>query len=450
MDKKLVYAVVAVVVLVVVLLGGKKAGWWGGEKSIEVAVEGVSKRSITETVSASGQIQSEVEVAISPDIPGEIVLLTVIEGDKVKRGDLLVKIDPQIQRTNVDRLEASLNTVKANLASSRSRLSQSRAQFENTEASFNRTKSLFEKNVVSQAEFDAANSQYIVAKNEVESAEQSVKAAEFNVESSEAGLREAQKNLNRTEIYSPVEGTVSKLNFEAGERVVGTSQMAGSEIMVISDLNEMEVVVDVNENDIIRVGLGDSCEIEVDAYMNRKFKGIVTSIANSAISQGMSTDQVTNFEVIVRILRSSYTDLQNEKQPGLSPFRPGMSASVDIHTKKVDDVIAIPIQSVTTREIAQEEFGEDGEKKPDRKKIKRAGKPNGPVEEVVFVRDGGSVRQVAVKTGIQDNLYIEVLEGLSLDDEVIKAPYSAISKELEDGTGITIVDEEDLFKPEEE
>ena len=450
MNKKLVFAVVAVVVLVAVLLGGKKAGWWGGEEAIEVAIEEVSKRSIIETVSASGQIQSEVEVAISPDIPGEIIKLTVIEGDKVKRGDLLVKIDPQLQKTNVERLEASLNTVKANMANTRSRLAQSRAQFENSEASFNRTKQLFEKNVVSQAEFDAANSQYIVSENEVEAAEQSVKAAEFNVESSEAGLREAQKNLNRTEIYSPVDGTVSKLNFEAGERVVGTSQMAGSEIMVISNLKEMEVVVDVNENDIIRVGLGDSCEIEVDAYLNRKFKGVVTSIANSAMSQGMSTDQVTNFEVIVRILRASYADLENEKQPGLSPFRPGMSASVEIQTKKVDDVLAVPIQSVTTREIEKEETDEDGEKKRKRKKVKRAGKTDGPVEEVVFVIDGSTVKQVAVKTGIQDNLYIQVLEGLSLEDVVVKAPYSAISKELEDGDSVTEVDEEDLFKSEEE
>ena len=447
MNKKLVFAVVSVVVLVIVLLGGKKAGWWGGEEAIEVAFEEVSKRSIIETVSASGQIQSEVEVAISPDIPGEIIKLTVIEGDKVKRGDLLVKIDPQLQKTNVERLEASLNTVKANLANTRSRLAQSRAQYENSEASFNRTKDLFEKNVVSQAEFDAANSQYIVSENEVEAAEQSVKAAEFNVESSEAGLREAQKNLNRTEIYSPVDGTVSKLNFEAGERVVGTSQMAGSEIMVISDLQEMEVVVDVNENDIIRVGLGDSCEIEVDAYLNRKFKGVVTSIANSAMSQGMSTDQVTNFEVIVRILRASYADLENEKQPGLSPFRPGMSASVEIQTKNVDNVVAIPIQSVTTREIEDEET--DGEGAEKRKKVKRAGKTDGPVEEVVFIKDGSTVKQVAVKTGIQDNLYIEILEGLSLEDIVVKAPYSAISKELEDGTSVAEVDEEDLFKSEE-
>ena len=376
MNKKLVYAVLSVVVLVIVLLGGKKAGWWGGEEAIEVAFEEVSKRSIIETVSASGQIQSEVEVAISPDIPGEIIKLTVIEGDKVKRGDLLVKIDPQLQKTNVERLEASLNTVKANLANTRSRLAQSRAQYENSEASFNRTKDLFEKNVVSQAEFDAANSQYIVSENEVEAAEQSVKAAEFNVESSEAGLREAQKNLNRTEIYSPVDGTVSKLNFEAGERVVGTSQMAGSEIMVISDLQEMEAVVDVNENDIIRVGLGDSCEIEVDAYLNRKFKGVVTSIANSAMSQGMSTDQVTNFEVIVRILRASYADLENEKQPGLSPFRPGMSASVEIQTKNVDNVVAIPIQSVTTREIEDEET--DGEGAEKRKKGKACRKNRWP------------------------------------------------------------------------
>ena len=448
MNKKLVYAVVAVVVLVVVLLAGKKAGWWGGEEAIEVAVEEVSTRDIVETVSASGQIQSEVEVIISPDIPGEIRHLSIIEGDKVEKGDLLVKIDPEIQRTTVERLEASLNTTKANLANSRSRLAQSKAQLENSEASFNRTKELFEKSVVAQSEFDAANAQYIVAQNDVEAAEQSVKAAEFNVESSEAALREAQKNLNRTEIYSPVNGTVSKLNFEQGERVVGTSQMAGSEIMVISDLNEMEVVVDVNENDIIRVGLGDSCDIEVDAYVNRKFKGIVTSIANSATSQGLNTDQVTNFEVKVRVLRNSYSDLENEKQPGMSPFRPGMSASVDIRTRRVKDVVAIPIQCVTTREIIEEDEETEEEGSRRRKRVKRNRKSDAPVEEVVFIKDGSIVTQVAVKTGIQDNLYIEILEGLSLEQEVVKAPYSAISKELEDGTSITEVDEEDLFKSE--
>jgi len=436
------------VVLISVLIGGKKAGWWGDEEALEVATEVVSTRDIVETVSASGQIQSEVEVVISPDIPGEIVQLTLIEGDRVNKGDLLVKIDPALQRTNVERLEATLNTVKANLANSMSRLAQSQAQLVNAAASFNRTKELFENNVVAQSDFDASNASFIVAQNDVEAAHQSVKAAEYNVESSEAGLREAQKNLNRTEIYSPVSGTVSKLNFEQGERVVGTSQMAGSEIMVIADLNEMEVRVDVNENDIIRVGLGDSCDIEVDAYLNRKFKGVVTSIANSATSSGMNTDQVTNFEVVVRVLRSSYSDLENEKQPGLSPFRPGMSASVDIHTRKVEGVLAIPIQCVTTREKELEE--DEGESERKKKRKRKSRNNDGPVDEVVFILDGDKAKQVSVTTGIQDNLYIAITEGLSGDEEIIKAPYSAISKELENEDVVTVVDEEDLFKAEDE
>lgn len=452
MNKNLIFAIVGVLALVAVMIGGKKAGWWGGDDDIEVVFASVEKRNITETVSASGQIQSESEVIISPDVPGEIVELKLIEGDKVEVGQLLVKIDPDLQRTNVERLEAALSTSKANQANAESRLAQSRAQLINAEASFNRSKQLFLDKVIPESEYDGANAQFIVAQNEVEAALQSVKAAEFNVKSAEAGLREAQKNLGRTEIYSPVAGTISKLNFEQGERVVGTSQMAGSEIMIIADLNEMEVIVDVNENDIIRVGLGDSCDIEVDAYLGKTFKGIVTSIANSATSNGMNTDQVTNFEVKVRVLKESYADLTNDKQPELSPFRPGMSASVDIKTKKVSDVVAVPIQSVTTREVEEEtaDEGDEGGEKPKRRSRRRkSSDPKAETQEVVFIRDGSSVKMVEVKTGIQDNLFIQILEGLNGEEEVVKAPYSAVSKELEDGSGITEVEEKDLFKSEE-
>jgi len=361
-NKILVLLVAVVVVLLVVVTVAKKKGLIGGETATKVAVEEVIKRSIVETVSASGKIQSESEVIISPDVSGEIMELPVKEGDKVIEGQLLVKIDPDIQQSNVERLEAALNTSKANLANAQSRLSQSDARLINSTANFNRTKKLFEDKVVAQSEFDATTSEFEVAKSDVEAARQSVEASRFQVKSAQAGLKEAQKSLTRTEIYSPVNGTISKLNFEKGERVVGTTQMQGSEIMTIADLDEMEVTVEVNENDIIRVGFSDTCDIEVDAYLGKTFKGIVTNIANSAMSSGMGTDQITNFEVKVRVLRNSYATLVNEKQPDQSPFRPGMSATVDIRTKQVLDVPSVPIQAVTTRSKKELQEGSDGKK----------------------------------------------------------------------------------------
>jgi len=361
-NKILVLLVAVVVVLLVVVTVAKKKGLIGGETATKVAVEEVIKRSIVETVSASGKIQSESEVIISPDVSGEIMELPVKEGDKVIEGQLLVKIDPDIQQSNVERLEAALNTSKANLANAQSRLAQSDARLINSTANFNRTKKLFEDKVVAQSEFDATTSEFEVAKSDVEAARQSVEASRFQVKSAQAGLKEAQKSLTRTEIYSPVNGTISKLNFEKGERVVGTTQMQGSEIMTIADLDEMEVTVEVNENDIIRVGFSDTCDIEVDAYLGKTFKGIVTNIANSAMSSGMGTDQITNFEVKVRVLRNSYATLVNEKQPDQSPFRPGMSATVDIRTKQVLDVLSVPIQAVTTRSKKELQEGSDGKK----------------------------------------------------------------------------------------
>ena len=279
-----------VIVLLAAVFVGKQKGLIGGKTALKVAAENVSIRNIVETVSASGKIQSESEVIISPDVAGEIMELPVKEGDKVEKGQLLVKIDPDIQQSNVERLEAGLNTSKANLANAQSRKAQSDARLTNSTANFERVKKLYEDKVIAQSEYDATTSEFEVAKSDVEAAKQSVRASKYSVKSAEAGLKEAQKNLTRTEIYSPVTGTISKLNYEKGERVVGTSQMQGSEIMKIADLNEMEVLVEVNENDIIRVGLGDTCDIEVDAYLGKDFKGIVTNIANSAMSSGMGTD----------------------------------------------------------------------------------------------------------------------------------------------------------------
>jgi len=455
-NRILILLAVVVVILLIVVAVAKKKGLVGGAPATKVVVEEVATRDIIETVSASGKIQSEVEVIISPDVAGEIMELPVKEGDKVVEGQLLVKIDPDIQQSNVERLEAALNTSKANLANARSRKSQSDARLTNSKANFDRIKKLFEDKVVSQSEYDATISEYEVAKSDVEGSRQSVQASLYSVKSAEAGLKEAKKNLNRTEIYSPVSGTISKLNFEKGERVVGTSQMQGSEIMKIADLAEMEVVVEVNENDIIRVGYYDTCDIEVDAYLGESFKGVVTNIANSAMSEGMGTDQVTNFEVKVRILRASYAGLVNEKQPDQSPFRPGMSATVDIRTRKVGNVITVPIQAVTTR--SEKDLKKKGEDK--RKRRKKKSKPDSADEtqpaiaedavEVVFVLSEGEVVAKKVETGIQDNEFIEVMTGVESGESVVTAPYRAISKKLSSGDPVEVVTQDELYGGESE
>ena len=457
-NRILLLLAVVVIVLLVAVFVGKQKGLVGGSAAVKVATESVSKRNIVETVSASGKIQSESEVIISPDVAGEIMELPVKEGDRVEEGQLLVKIDPDIQQSNVERLEAALNTSKANLANAQSRKAQSDARLTNSKANFDRVQKLFEDKVVSQSEYDATVSEYEVSKSDVEAARQSVEASRFQVKSAAAGLKEAEKNLTRTEIYSPVTGTISKLNYEKGERVVGTSQMQGSEIMKIADLNEMEVLVEVNENDIIRVGLGDTCDIEVDAYLGKDFKGIVTNIANSAMSSGMGTDQITNFEVKVRVLRNSYAGLANEKQPDQSPFRPGMSATVDIRTRQVNDVLVVPIQAVTTR--TESELAEDSDKKrPRRNRDKESDDEedgtddeksiSGEPLEIVFVVEDGKAVAVRVETGIQDNEYIQIKSGLSNEQVVVVAPYRAISKKLKPGDDIEAVSKDELYTASE-
>ncbi len=324
---------------------------------------------------------------------------------------------------------AALNTSKANLANSKARASQAKAQFINAEATFKRNQSLFKDKAISESEFDAAKSAYEVAKAEVESAEQGIVASQYNVKSAEASVKEASDNLLKTTIFSPVNGTVSMLNVEQGERVVGTLQMAGTEMMRIANLKEMEVKVDVNENDIVRITVGDTAIIEVDAYKERKFKGIVTQIANSAKTIGLSADQVTNFEVRVRILRSSYEDLILKDKAHLSPFRPGMSAMVEIQTKTVYNVVSVPIQAVTTREDTAATNAE---------KLK-AGlnvKVDPVMQECVFVFENNIAVMKKVVTGIQDNKIIEIVSGLKPGDEVITGPYSLVSKTLYDGDPI--------------
>lgn len=449
--KKVIWIVVIGVAVLVLAITLKKCS---SSDTINVATEEAAKRNITELVSANGKIQPEVEVKISSDVSGEIVELYVKEGDQVKKGDLLCKINPLIYESNSSRMVATLNGAKANLANAKARLEQIKASFVNTETSYNRNKKLFDQGAISQADFDAAKAAYEGAKADVKAAEESVNASEYNVKSTEASLKEANDNLAKTNIYSPVNGTVSKLNKEKGERVVGTAQMEGTEIMRLANLNEMEVSVDVNENDIVRVHYNDTADIEVDAYLGRKFKGIVTEIANSANTTGVTAEQVTNFVVKIRILQESYQDLMTENH-NRPPFRPGMSATVDVQTKKVKDVVTVPIQSVTTRtdssayEMKKMETGEEQEGgivvNDNKNKDTEAGKDQLKVEECVFVYADGKAKKIVVTTGIQDNNYIEIRSGIKAGDEVISAPYSAIAKQLKDGTLVTKVPKEELF-----
>ena len=445
------FSIIGVVLIIILLAVGKKAGWIGKKDVTEVSTEKVTKRTIIETVSASGKIQPEVEVKLSPDVSGEVVELLIKEGDKVKKGDLLAKIKPDIYESNYEQMQAALNSQKANEANAKARLAQVKSQFINAKLTYDRNETLFKQNAISQSEYDAAKTAFDVAKEEVAAAEELYKAAQFNVQSTNATVKEARENLAKTNIYAPVDGTISKLNIELGERVVGTTQFAGTEIMRIANLNEMEVSVDVNENDIVRVGLYDTALIEVDAYLNRKFKGIVTEIANSAETTGVTTDQVTNFTVKIRILRESYQDLINPEHPNLSPFRPGMSATVDIQTKTVYNVLSLPIQAVTVREDTthkeKKEIKPEQETDETQTAVKKTEHAE-PQQEYVFLYNDGKVKMVKVKSGIQDNMYIQILSGLKENDEVVTSPYTAITKTLKDNAAVKKVDKKELFKEE--
>ncbi len=433
-----IYLGIGVVVLLVVLVAGKKAGWFGADNLEQVSIEKATTRTIVETVSASGKIQPEIEVKISPDVSGEIIALYVKEGDKVKKGQLLVKIRPDVYESYLDRATAALNNSKANLANTE-------ARFVQAEQAYKRNTKLHNDKVISDADFEQIKSNYMVSKADVE-------AARFNIKSAEASVKEAKDNLFKTTIFSPVDGTVSKLNVEEGERVVGTTQMSGTEMMRIANLNSMEVNVDVNENDINRLSLGDTATIEVDAFIDKKFKGIVSEIANSANIVGSSADQVTNFSVKIRVLPESYANLVTDKSLA-SPFRPGLSATVDIQTEKITNILTVPIQAVTTRDDTSDIDKSPSvkiAKKADNKESTTAKTDAKSVEffEYVFVVEAGKVKMQLVKTGIQDDQYIQILSGLSEGQEVVTAPYLAISKKLKNGSMVKVVKEDELFKEE--
>jgi HlyD family secretion protein len=403
------------IVLIILAVIGKKQGWFGKAYMVKVASEKIEKRTITETITANGKIQPEKEVKISPDVSGEIVELRVKEGDQVEKGQLLLRIKPDTYISVRDRAIATINSARA-------RLAQSEAQFVQAELSFRRINQLYEEKTVSKSDFEQAQASYAVAKSEVD-------AARYSVISAEASLKEADENLLKTSIYAPMSGTISMLLVELGERAVGTGLMSGTELMRVADLSRMEARVEVNENDIVRVKLGDTALIEVDAYLDKKFKGIVTEIANSAKTTGVSADQVTSFDIKVLFLPGSYSDLV--KEGNKNPFRPGMSTTVDIQTDTRKDVLAVPIQSVTTRKDTTKAASTLSEE---------------TIRTLVFLTDGKYALARDVKTGIQDNSFIEIKEGVNEGDQVISAPFSAISKKLSDSTLIEIVKKEELYK----
>ena len=415
-NKLLYYLLGAVGVIIIFAVIGRSAGWIGGAKETEVEFATVKKTTIIEKVSASGEIQPEVEVKLSPDVAGEIIELNVVEGDSVEMGKLLVKIRPDNFISALERSRANLNQQMANLAQSRAALQRSEAQFTQVKLNFERQQKLYQQKAISDADFETARANYITAEKDLEAAKQNVTASEFIVKSSQASVNEASENLRLTNVNSPVSGIVSSLLVEKGERVVGTQQMAGTEMMTIADLSKMEVRVDVNENDIVRLSLGDTTIIDVDAYSStgKKFKGIVTSIANTANTKA-SADAVTEFKVKIRILNSSYQDLVLAGNK--YPFRPGMTASVEILTTSKNDALAIPLSSVTTREDKLDTLAGGTTKS----------------KELVFVSEGGVAKIREVKTGISDYENIEIVEGLKEGEEVISGPYFIVSKQLKEG-----------------
>jgi HlyD family secretion protein len=431
--KLLIYLSLSALFLIIFAIVGKKAGWFGKSITYKVTTEYSKRRDLTEIITANGKIQPEIEVKITSDVSGEIVDLVVKDGDYVKKGQFLLKVKPDNYISARDRSLASLNAAKANMANAKAMLIQVQAKYEQARLSYNRSKKLWEERTISEAEWESAQSSYEVAKAEVTATEQSVAGAEFAVHSSEASLKEANENLVKTSVLAPMDGTISMLNVEKGERVVGTDLMSGTEILRVANLDRMEVLTEVNENDIVRVKLNDSAMIEVDAFPDRKFKGIVTEIANSAITTGVTTDQVTNFEVKILLIKDSYADLIREGKP--QPFRPGMSASVDIMTESKKQVITVPLQSVTM--LADSLIKSDSLK---------TGKVKPEPKEVVFVYDKGKAKTTVVKTGIQDNNYIEIVSGLADSTEVVTAPYNVITKKLKDGSLLKKVKKEELTK----
>ena len=401
------------VVVIAALVVAKKKGWIGeGADPVAVETGYAHRRTVVESVTASGKIQPEVEVKMSPEVSGEIIEVNVVDGQQVLEGDILVKINPDLYESAITRARAAVNSSKAVLA-------QSSVALDEAKKLWARNKVLFEKGAISEQEYDAAQRAISVAELQDES-------AKYQLQSAEANLDEAYKNLKRTTIIAPINGTVTQLDVELGERVVGTATMTGTEMLRIADLNTMEVLVEVNENDIVKITKGDTAIIEVDAFLGNSFRGVVSEIANSAkLALGASPDQVTNFEVKIRMINGSFASLVPDY--GENPFRPGMTATVEIITNKMRDALVVPIQAVTVRSdtssnaVSYERvLSEDVDES----------------FEVVFTPDGMKAGLLVVESGIQDDEFI-IVTGVEDSTEVVTGPYSAVSRNLKRGTRIT-------------
>src|SRR6186713_1572418 len=450
--KWILFSLLGIIVLLVgfKMLAGKK------DEGFKVSTEKASRRTITETVNASGKVYPEIEVKISPDISGEIVELNVEEGDSVKKGQILARIFADIYALQRDEAASRVNQSAATVENSKASLEALQANLDQAKQAYDRNKKLYDDKVISRSEFEGFETAYKSAQANYNAAKQNIKGLEAGVQTAQTGLSSANKNLGRTTLVAPMDGIISSLSVKKDERVSGNSFSLGTEMMRVADMNVLEVRVDVGENDVVKVHLGDSADVEVDAYNNRKFRGIVTQIASStkggAGASGLSSTDVTQYEVRIRLDKDSYSDLLNPDRPKSFPFRPGMNASADIKTKRRENVLAVPINSVTTRVIGSDKTIAD-KKKEEEKKQKAEGNDetvavnSNELEELVFVvQKDGKVKRVKVKTDIQDINYIEIKEGLAEGDEVVTGPFNAISKTLKDGTVVKVVPKDKLFE----
>ncbi len=434
-SKTIWWIVIICVALIVVLVVVNKNN---GSDEIKVAVESAARHTITETVTASGKIYPETQVKIAPEVSGEIIVLNVEEGDSVKKGDVLVKINPAIYNSMVNQAEASVEQSRASATNSREMMAQAQSQYDLAMATYNRNKKLYEQKVISQLEFEQGEASFKSAKATFDAARASSTGGTYGIKGAQANLSQAQQNLLKTTVVAPTSGVISELLVKKGERVVGTAQYAGTEMLTIADMSRIEVRVDVSETDISKVKIGDTTIIDADAYRNRKFKGIVSKIAvSSSKAAGTSTDQVTNYTVHILILPSSYDDLVAKMPKGKFPFKPGMSSSVEIQTNRQDNILSVPVNAVTTRDW------------PDSTKNKNeTAFANDNIRQVVFVYDSkaNTVALRDVKTGLQDNKYLEITDGLKEGDQVVTAPYGAIARTLKDKAKVKITDKNKLFE----
>lgn len=449
MNKTIKWILIVLVILIVIIIIGKLVVGGGDSGGVKVSTEKAAKRTIIESVNASGKIYPEVEVKITPDISGEITELKVEEGDSVKKGQELARIYADIYALQKDDAASRVSQTEATVANSQAAIEALKASLDQAKQNYDRNKTLFDQKVISKSELETYETTYRSALANYNAAQQNIKSLQATVKSSETGLSKANKDLSRTSLVAPMNGVISSLKVKKGERVSGNSFTLGTEMMTVSDMSVLEVRVDVGENDIVKINIGDSADIEVDAYNNRKFKGVVTKIASSTKTATSTTNDVTNYEVRIRLDKSSYQDLITKT----FPFRPGMNASADIKTRRHDNVLSVPINAVSAR-VKGSDKNMDEKQKEDKKMKEAADETkdettaaSDELEEVVYaLQKDGKVKKVVVKSAIQDMNYIEITNGLKEDDEVVIGPYTAVSKTLKDGTKVKVVPKDKLFQ----